>query len=115
MENVHPTPQPLEVGGKGAWDVDNIVDSQQQAKNLEYLTSWQGFGPDHNSWDPTIHPGNCKMLVNDSIPDSWTQQKYTREQGENMRGLIFVQYSFSNIPVKTMASFQEENWILKGG
>ena len=51
----HPLPPPplLEiVDGEEEWVVEEILDSKVINRKLCYLVKWEGFGMEHNSWEP---------------------------------------------------------------
>jgi len=45
-------PLPEIVDGKEEWVVAEILDSQMVNRKLCYLVKWEGFGVEHNSWEP---------------------------------------------------------------
>jgi len=40
------------VDGKEEWVVEEILDSRMVKQKLRYLVKWEGFGVEHNSWEP---------------------------------------------------------------
>ena len=40
------------VDSKEEWIVEEILDSRMVNKKLHYLVKWEGFGVEHNSWEP---------------------------------------------------------------
>jgi len=40
------------VDGKEEWVVEEILDSRMVNRKLCYLVKWEGFGVEHNSWEP---------------------------------------------------------------
>jgi len=40
------------VDGKEEWVVEEILDSRMVNQRLCYLVKWEGFGVEHNSWEP---------------------------------------------------------------
>jgi len=48
-----PPPLPEIVDGKEEWVVEEILDSQMVNRKLCYLVKWEGFGVEHNSWEPS--------------------------------------------------------------
>ena len=40
------------VDGEEEWVVEEILDSQMVNWKLRYLVKWEGFGVEHNSWEP---------------------------------------------------------------
>ena len=47
-----PPPLPEIVDGKEEWVVEEILDSRMVNRKLCYLVKWEGFGVEHNSWEP---------------------------------------------------------------
>jgi len=48
----HPPPLPEIIDGEEEWVVEEILDSKMMNRKLRYLVKWQGFGVEHNSWEP---------------------------------------------------------------
>jgi len=48
----HPPPLPEIVDGEEEWIVEEILDSKMMNRKLRYLVKWEGFGVEHNSWEP---------------------------------------------------------------
>ena len=48
----HPPPLPEIVNGEEEWIVEAILDSKVINRKLRYLVKWEGFGIEHNSWEP---------------------------------------------------------------
>jgi len=47
-----PPPLPEIVNGEEEWVVEEILDSRMVKWKLRYLVKWEGFGVEHNSWEP---------------------------------------------------------------
>jgi len=47
-----PPPLPEIVDGEEEWVVEEILDSRMVNRKLRYLVKWEGFGVEHNSWEP---------------------------------------------------------------
>lgn len=45
-------PLPELVDGEEEWIVEGILDSKVINRKLRYLVKWEGFGIEHNSWEP---------------------------------------------------------------
>jgi len=45
-------PLPEIVDGEEEWVVEEILDSRMVNQRLRYLVKWEGFGVEHNSWEP---------------------------------------------------------------
>ena len=48
----HPPLLPEMIDGKEEWIVKEILDSKMMNRKLCYLVKWEGFGVEHNSWEP---------------------------------------------------------------
>ena len=46
-----PTPPPVDIESN-RFIVDKVLDSKIKNKKVVYLVSWQGYGPDENTWEP---------------------------------------------------------------
>lgn len=40
------------IEGEEEWVVEEILDSRLMNRKLRYLVKWEGFGMEHNSWEP---------------------------------------------------------------
>ena len=47
------------------WEVHQVLDSRLfgRWKKLQYLVSWEGYGPEENSWEPTENLENAPDVV----------------------------------------------------
>ena len=48
----HPPLLPEMIDRKEEWIVEEILDSKMMNRKLCYLVKWEGFGVEHNSWEP---------------------------------------------------------------
>jgi len=64
-----PPPLPEIVDGEEEWVVEEILDSRMVNRKLCYLMKWEGFGVEHNSWEPwdNVH---APELVADFLPET---------------------------------------------
>jgi Chromo (CHRromatin Organisation MOdifier) domain len=55
-----PVPPPKIVDGEEEWVVEEVLDCKVINQKLRYLIKWEGFGIEHNSWEPwdSIHAPN---------------------------------------------------------
>ena len=59
-------PEPiLNERGEKEWYIDKIIDEKPKGRGKEYLVSWRGFGPEHNTWLP------AKNLAETQALDLW--------------------------------------------
>src|SRR5271156_2351574 len=56
-----PPPPPEIIDREKEWIVEEILDSKVINRNLRYLVKWEGFGIEHNSWEPwdSVHAPAC--------------------------------------------------------
>jgi hypothetical protein len=49
------------------WEVRVVLDSRLHGrwKKLQYLISWEGYGPEENSWEPVENLQNASNAVKD--------------------------------------------------
>ncbi|KAK8854566.1 hypothetical protein IAR55_003305 [Kwoniella newhampshirensis] len=55
-----------EEDGEGEYEVEAIVDHRQKGTGsgkFEYLVSWKGYGPEHNTWEPEAHVAHADGIV----------------------------------------------------
>jgi len=96
-------PLPEIVDGKEEWVVEEILDSQMVNQKLCYLVKWEGFGVEHNSWEPWDnvhapelvadfywrHPGaacHIRMVDFHAIPFHSVSGHHCLEGGVDVRG-----------------------------
>ena len=64
---VQPPPPPIEVEDELEYEVETILDKRfrpgRGRKQAEFLVKWQGYGHEHNSWEPIGHLDNCAELL----------------------------------------------------
>ena len=102
-QRTSPPPLPEIVDGKEEWVVEEILDSRMVNRKLRYLVKWEGFGVEHNSWEPwdnvhapelvadfyRRHPGAaCHIHAVDfrSIPFRSVSGRHCLEGGMDVRG-----------------------------
>jgi hypothetical protein len=61
-KQLHPAPI-IDEKGEEAYEVETILDSRLHRGRLEYLVSWKGYGPEHNSWEPERNVEGAKRHV----------------------------------------------------
>jgi hypothetical protein len=45
------------------FEVEDILDSRQRGKQIEYLIRWEGYGHEHDSWEPARHFNRCPEIL----------------------------------------------------
>ena len=53
-------PMPYELEGDLVYDVERIIDHRyvkrgRGPQKLQYLVKWEGYGPEHDSWEPEVN------------------------------------------------------------
>ena len=98
-----PPPLPEIVNGEEEWVVEEILDSKMVNRKLRYLVKWEGFGIEHNSWEPwdnvhapeliadfyRRHPGaarHIRALDFHSIPFRSVSRRHFLEGGVDVKG-----------------------------
>jgi len=107
-------PLPEIVDGEEEWVVEDILDSWMVNQKLHYLVKWEGFGVEHNSWEPwdnvhvlelvadfyRRHPGaarHIRMVDFCSIPFHSVSGHHCLEGGVDVRGCSALRDVSSNI------------------
>jgi hypothetical protein len=61
---LRPPPPPELVDGEEEWIVEEILDSKVINRKLRYLVKWEGFGIEHNSWEPWDYIHAPELVTN---------------------------------------------------
>jgi Chromo (CHRromatin Organisation MOdifier) domain len=104
----HPKPPPLPelVDGEEEWVVEEILDSKMINWKLWYLVKWEGFGIEHNSWEPWDdvhapdlvaefywkHPGAARQIT--TIPFCVVPGRHSLEGEVDVRGQSISELPF---------------------
>jgi hypothetical protein len=56
-------PPPVTIEGKEEYIVEAILDNRRRGNKWSYLIKWEGYGPEHNSWEPEENLENLKDLI----------------------------------------------------
>ena len=116
----NPPPPPEIVDGEEEWIVEEILDSKVMNRKLRYLVKWEGFGIEHNSWEPwdnihapeliaefhRRHPTaarhvrtvNLDSIPLFSVPPSVVPRRHIFEGGVDVRGHSYPRQSSPTIP-----------------
>jgi len=114
-----PPPLPEIVDGEEEWVVEEILDSRMVHRKLCYLVKWEGFGVEHNSWEPwdnihapelvadfyQRHPGaacHIRMVDFRSIPFCSVSGRHCLEGGVDVRGRSTLSDVSSNISLSPL-------------
>ena len=108
IEGHHPCPPLLSqiIDGEAEWVVEEVLDSKMMNWKLRYLVKWEGFGIEHNSWEPwdNIHapelvmdfhqrhpaaPHHIRTVIFDSIPFC-PSSPFTLLKGHSLEGGVDV-------------------------
>jgi hypothetical protein len=54
-----PPPRSFILEGAEHWNVELILKHRPRGRKTEFLCQWEGFGPEHNSWEPEDHLSHC--------------------------------------------------------
>lgn len=71
-----PPPPSINIDGEAEWGVEQVVQhrdvkwgnadtARNRKPKREYLIKWEGYGVEHNSWEPSEGLTNCKDVVAD--------------------------------------------------
>ncbi|KAK4159490.1 hypothetical protein QBC43DRAFT_129472 [Cladorrhinum sp. PSN259] len=52
-----------EILGDEYFQVEEILDSRRRGRRREYLVRWQGYGHEHDSWEPVAHLEKCPEML----------------------------------------------------
>jgi len=107
----NPPPPPEIVDGEEEWVVEEILDSRMANRKLRYLVKWEGFGVEHNSWEPwddvhapdliaefyRKHPGAARQIRSidfhtipfRSVPSLRVPSRHSLKGGVDVRGHSF--------------------------
>ena len=101
--HLRPPPPPEIIDGEKEWVVEEILDSKVMNRKLCYLVKWDGYGLEHNSWEPwdsvhapqliadfyRQHPGApCHIRTFTSIPFRTVPGRHSSNGGVNVRGHV---------------------------
>jgi hypothetical protein len=79
----HPKPTPIEINREEEWEVAEILDCRKRGKKQEYLISWEGWGPEENTWEQETNLENCKQKVkefNKRYPEAANRHKQQKRR-----------------------------------
>ena len=122
-----PPPLPEIVDGEEERVVEEILDSQMVNQKLCYLVKWEGFGVEHNSWEPwdnvhapklvadfyQRHPGATRhiCMVNFcSIPFHSVSGCHCLEGGVDVRGCSALSDISSDISLSFLLIIASPRW-----
>ena len=99
-----PRPPPLLeiVNGEKEFIMEKILDSQIINRRLCYLIKWEGYGIEHNSWEPAdnVHAPECVTEFHRNHPGAPHNIRFA---------------DFDTIPFRTLSSVVPRRHSLEGG
>ena len=65
-----PPPEMVDFGAEGGetrleYAVKEILNSRKWGRGMEYLVSWEGYGPEENTWEPPDNLTNAQEAIAD--------------------------------------------------
>ncbi|KAL2264075.1 hypothetical protein VTK26DRAFT_2569 [Humicola hyalothermophila] len=45
------------------FQVEDLLDSRRRGRRVEYLVKWEGYGHEHDSWEPVAHFERCPKML----------------------------------------------------
>ena len=64
-----PPPPPDVVDGELEYTVDRVLDHRDKRSGRrtvgEYLVRWEGYGPEHNTWEPQANMSSAAEAISD--------------------------------------------------
>lgn len=58
----HPPPCDF-LQGEALWTVERLLNHRKSRNKMEYLVKWEGFGEEHNTWEPDTNLLTCDELI----------------------------------------------------
>ena len=55
-----PPPATVFIDGDTQYDVAKILDVRSKGAGKQFLVSWEGYGPEHDTWEDQEDLANCK-------------------------------------------------------
>jgi len=100
----HPTPPPPPevIGGEEEYLVAEILDSKMFCGRLKFKIKWEGYGPEHDSWEYA-----AEVHAPERVADFYRKHPAMPRQ---IRAVMFTQIPFQLLPV-----YFESKQSLKGG
>src|SRR5271155_2238712 len=98
-----PRPPPEIINGEEEWIIEEILDSKMVNRKLWYLIKWEGFGTEHNSWEPwnDVHAPELIMEFYQKHPGAARQ----------IRALDFRAIPFRSISPKVLSRHSLERGV----
>ena len=53
------------LNGDPLWTVERLLDHRKRKNKTEFLVKWEGYGPEHNTWEPEKNLITCDELKKD--------------------------------------------------
>jgi len=97
-----PPPPPEVIGGEEEYLVAEILDSKMFCGRLKFKIKWEGYGPEHDSWEYA-----AEVHAPERVADFYCRHPAAPQR---IRAVTFAQIPFQHIPV-----YFESKQPLKGG
>ena len=100
-------PEPVEVEGYPEYTVETILSHDLRSKRkgrqvIYYLVKWEGFGSEHNSWEPEGNLTSDGKFENTAIPEYWKRISIPdapTQQARRLRaGKIHIKAKLRSLP-----------------
>ena len=77
--HTQPPPPPEVLDDTPEWTVEQVIALiiilRGRQKRIEYLIHWEGYGDEHNTWEPSANTTNAADLVQDYWPSLLTGER----------------------------------------
>jgi chromobox protein 5 len=61
-EGIDP-PLPTLIDDEQQWNVERILDENRKRGKSKFLVRWEGWTPEHDSWEPEENLDGCRELI----------------------------------------------------
>jgi len=69
------------------YDVEKILKVRRHRKTLQWLVKWEGYGNEHNTWEPKENLIDCQEALQEFYQENPTAQGQEKRRTEARRGL----------------------------
>ncbi len=94
-DNTYQPPMPYELEGDLVYDVERIINHRYVKRSrgphkLQYLVKWEGYGPEHDSWEPEVNLRDAPEPLS----------KYLLQTGQELKPPTVAQQRLRPAPAK---------------